>query len=163
MIGYVNQEPTLFNDTIFNNILYGKPFSSEDQVIEAAKKSYAYDFIMEKELGFKYQLGEDGGKLSLGEKQRISIARALLKDSPIMILDEATSALDYNSELIVRKAIKELTKNRTTIIIAHRLSTVRTADKILVINQGRIVEQGKHEELLELDGYYKEMYNLEFV
>ncbi len=163
LIGYVNQEPTLFNDTIFNNILYGKPFSSGDQVIEAAKKSYAYDFIMEKELGFKYQLGEDGGKLSLGEKQRISIARALLKDSPIMILDEATSALDYNSELIVRKAIKELTKNRTTIIIAHRLSTVRTADKILVINQGRVVEQGKHEELLELDGYYKEMYNLEFV
>ncbi len=161
LIGYVNQEPILFNDTISNNILYGKPSSSKDQLIEVAKKAYAYDFIMEKESGFEYQLGEDGGKLSLGEKQRISIARALLKDSPIMILDEATSALDYNSELIVRKAIKELTQNRTTVIIAHRLSTVRKADKILVLNQGRIVEQGRHEELLELDGYYKELFDLE--
>lgn len=162
LFGYINQEPVLFNDTLYNNILYGDPSATREQVIEVAKKAYAYEFIMDKEQGFDFNLGEDGGKLSLGEKQRISIARAMLKDSPIMILDEATSALDYHSELLVRKALKDLMKNKTTIVIAHRLSTIKEADRILVVNKGKIIEQGNHQELMNHSGHYKSLYELEF-
>ena len=163
MFGYVNQEPVLFNDTIFNNILFGNPNATIEEVEIAARLSYAHDFVVEKDLGYSTNMGEDGGKLSLGEKQRISIARALLKNSPILILDEATSALDYESELIVRKALQQLIKNRTTVIIAHRLSTIKNADKIIVIDKGRIVEFGTHEELLRLNGYYKKLNQFEFI
>jgi len=163
IFGYVNQEPVLFNDTIYNNVWFGETKASRDQIIDAAKKSYAHEFIINKEKGYETNLGEDGGKLSLGEKQRMSIARALLRNSPIMILDEATSALDYKSELIVRKALQELMKNRTTIIIAHRLSTIKSADKILVIDSGEVVEQGTHDELIALNGKYKQMTEFEFL
>ncbi len=163
LFGYVNQEPVLFNDTIHNNILFGNPNATVEEVEEAAKLSFAHDFIIEKELAYNTDLGEDGGKLSLGEKQRISIARTLLKNSPILILDEATSALDYESELIVRKALQYLMKDRTTIVIAHRLSTIQNADKILVLAKGHIVEQGTHEELLKLSGYYQKLTQFEFL
>ncbi|NOQ27464.1 MAG: ATP-binding cassette domain-containing protein [Bacteroidales bacterium] len=163
LFGYVNQEPVLFNDTIYNNILFGNPNASEDEITIAAKLSFAHDFILEKEMGYNTNLGEDGGKLSLGEKQRISIARAILKNAPILILDEATSALDYESELMVRKALGYLMKDKTTIVIAHRLLTIKNADKIIVIDQGKIVEQGTHEELLKLNGHYKKLTEFEFL
>ena len=163
LFGYVNQEPVLFNDTIYNNIWFGNPNASKQEIKEAAKKSFAHDFIMAKEQGYDTSLGEDGAKLSLGERQRISIARALLKNSPVMILDEATSALDYESEQIVRKALQELMKNRTTIIIAHRLATIKNADKIIVIDNGEIIEHGTHEELIILNGRYKQMTEFEFL
>lgn len=163
LFGYVNQEPVLFNDTIHNNILFGNPNATIEEVEEAAKLSFAHDFIIEKELAYNTNLGEDGGRLSLGEKQRISIARTLLKNSPILILDEATSALDYESELMVRKALQYLMKDRTTIVIAHRLSTIKNADRIIVVDQGKIVEQGNHEELLKLNAYYKKITQFEFL
>ncbi len=163
LFGYVNQEPVLFNDTIYNNILFGNPNATIEEVEEAAKLSYAHDFIMGKELAYNTDLGEDGGRLSLGEKQRISIARTLLKNSPILILDEATSALDYESELIVRKALQYLMKDRTIIVIAHRLSTIKNADRIIVLDKGKIVEQGNHEELLKLNAYYKKLTQFEFL
>lgn len=163
LFGYVNQEPVLFNDTIHNNILFGNPNATIEEVEEAAKLSFAHDFIIEKELAYNTNLGEDGGRLSLGEKQRISIARTLLKNSPILILDEATSALDYESELIVRKALQSLMKDRTIIVIAHRLSTIKNADKIIVLDKGKIVEQGNHEELLKLNAYYKKITQFEFL
>lgn len=163
LFGYVNQEPVLFNDSIYNNLLFGNPDVSESEIKEAARRAFAHDFIIQKENGYQTNLGEDGSKLSLGEKQRISIARALLKNAPIMILDEATSALDYESEQLVQKALKELMKHRTTIIIAHRLSTIKNADKILVIDQGKIAEQGSHDELIKLNGKYKEMTEFEFL
>ncbi|HAF30769.1 MAG TPA: antibiotic ABC transporter ATP-binding protein [Bacteroidales bacterium] len=163
LFGYVNQEPVLFNDTIYNNILFGNPNATNEEVIEASKLSFAHDFIRAKELNYDTNLGEDGGRLSLGEKQRVSIARALLKNSPILILDEATSALDYESESVVRKALQNLMKNKTTIIIAHRLSTIKNADLIIVIDQGRVVEQGTHEELLKLNGYYQKLTRFEYL
>ncbi len=163
LFGYVNQEPVLLNDTIYNNIWFGNQNATETEIKEAAQRSFAHEFIIKKEQGYDTHLGEDGGKLSLGEKQRISIARALLKNSPVMILDEATSALDYESELLVRKALKELKKNRTTIIIAHRLSTIKNADKILVIHEGKIIEQGTHKELIQRNGKYKQMTEFEFL
>jgi subfamily B ATP-binding cassette protein MsbA len=163
LFGYVNQEPVLFNDTIYNNILFGNPNATNEEVIEASKLSFAHDFIQAKELNYDTNLGEDGGRLSLGEKQRVSIARALLKNSPILILDEATSALDYESESVVRKALQNLMKNKTTIIIAHRLSTIKNADMIIVIDQGRVVEQGTHEELLKLNGYYQKLNRFEYL
>ena len=163
LFGYVNQEPVLFNDTIYNNILFGNPSATQSQVEEASNLSFAHDFIEQKELSYETNLGESGEKLSLGEKQRISIARALLKNPPILILDEATSALDYESELIVRKALQNLMKDRTTIVIAHRLSTIKNADKIVVVDQGKIVEQGTHEELLSLQAYYYKLSQLEFL
>ena len=163
LFGYVNQEPILFNDTIYNNILFGNIDASNEQVEKAASLSYAHDFIIQKELAYETKLGESGDKLSLGEKQRISIARALLKNPPILILDEATSALDYESEMIVRDALQNLMKDRTTIIIAHRLSTIKNADKIIVIDQGKVVEQGSHEELLSLNGFYSKLNKLEFL
>jgi subfamily B ATP-binding cassette protein MsbA len=163
LFGYVNQEPVLFNDSIYNNILFGNQNATKEQIEKAARLSFAHDFIMQKEQAYETNLGESGDKLSLGEKQRISIARALLNNPPILILDEATSALDYNSELIVRKALGNLMKDRTTIVIAHRLSTIKSADKILVVDQGKVVEQGTHDELIEQKEYYYKLNQLEFL
>ncbi len=161
LIGNVNQEAILFNDTIFNNIAFGVENATMEQVIEAAKIANAHDFIMEKEEGYMTNIGDRGGKLSGGQRQRISIARAILKNPPILILDEATSALDTESEKIVQEALDRLTSTRTTIVIAHRLSTIRNADMICVMHEGRIVEKGKHEELIALDGYYKKLYDMQ--
>jgi subfamily B ATP-binding cassette protein MsbA len=161
-VGIVTQEPILFNDTIRNNIAYGNTEATKEEIIEATKSAYAHDFIN----GFTHKLdtiiGERGVRLSGGQKQRICIARALLKNAPILILDEATSALDTESEKAVQKALENLMKGRTTFVIAHRLSTVRHADRIVVIVEGQIVEEGKHEDLLALDGEYRKLYNMQF-
>ena len=161
LIGNVNQEAILFNDTIFNNIAFGVEGATMEQVIEAAKIANAHDFIMEKENGYQTNIGDRGAKLSGGQRQRISIARAILKNPPILILDEATSALDTESEKLVQEALDRLTGSRTTIAIAHRLSTIKNADEICVMNEGRIVERGKHEELLQLNGYYKRLNDMQ--
>jgi len=163
LYAYVNQEPVLFNDTLYNNILFGNPRAERNEIENAAKLSFAHDFIIEKGLAYETNLGEDGSKLSLGEKQRISIARAILKNAPILILDEATSALDYKSESIIRKALEFLMKHKTTIVIAHRLSTIKNADHILVLKEGEIIEQGTHEELLKLNSYYKDLVKFELI
>ncbi|WP_217332114.1 lipid A ABC transporter ATP-binding protein/permease MsbA [Gilliamella apis] len=158
-IGLVSQNVHLFNDTIANNIAYGQIGEySLNQIEEAAKKAYAYDFIKELENGFDTVVGENGILLSGGQRQRIAIARALLRDNPILILDEATSALDSESEKAIQKALEELQKGRTSIVIAHRLSTIETADKILVIDGGEIVEQGNHHELISQNGIYSKLY-----
>lgn len=161
MMGNVNQEAILFNDTFFNNISFGVENATLEQVIEAAKIANAHDFIMASENGYDTMIGDRGGKLSGGQRQRISIARAILKNPPILILDEATSALDTESERMVQDALEKLMKNRTTIAIAHRLSTIRHADEICVLHEGRIVERGKHDELLALDGYYKKLCDMQ--
>ena len=161
LIGNVNQEAILFNDTIFNNIAFGVENATMEQVIEAAKIANAHDFIMEKEDGYMTNIGDRGGKLSGGQRQRISIARAILKNPPILILDEATSALDTESEKIVQEALDRLTSSRTTIVIAHRLSTIKNADLICVMHEGRIVERGRHDELIALDGYYKKLHDMQ--
>ncbi len=161
LIGNVNQEAILFNDTIFNNIAFGVENATREQVEEAARIANAHDFIMEKEKGYDTIIGDRGGKLSGGQRQRISIARAILKNPPILILDEATSALDTESERLVQEALDRLTSDRTTIAIAHRLSTIRSADEIFVMNEGRIVERGKHEELIALGGYYKKLNDMQ--
>ena len=155
LIGNVNQEAILFNDTFFNNIAFGVENATMEQVIEAAKIANAHDFIMEKPEGYNTNIGDRGGKLSGGQRQRVSIARAILKNPPILILDEATSALDTESERLVQEALERLMKTRTTIAIAHRLSTIKNVDEICVLYEGEIVERGRHEELLELDGYDK--------
>ena len=161
LIGNVNQEAILFNDTFFNNIAFGVENATMEQVVEAAKIANAHDFIMETELGYQTNIGDRGGKLSGGQRQRISIARAILKNPPILILDEATSALDTESERLVQEALERLMKTRTTIAIPHRLSTIKNADEICVLYEGEIVERGKHEELLEKNGYYKRLNDMQ--
>ena len=161
LIGNVNQEAILFNDTFFNNIAFGVENATLEQVMEAAKIANAHDFIMETEHGYNTNIGDRGGKLSGGQRQRISIARAILKNPPILILDEATSALDTESERLVQEALERLMKTRTTIAIAHRLSTIKNADEICVLYEGKIVERGKHEELIQLNGYYKRLNDMQ--
>lgn len=157
LIGNVNQEAILFNDTFFNNITFGCPDATMEQVIEAAKIANAHDFIMESENGYDTMIGDRGGRLSGGQRQRVSIARAILKNPPILILDEATSALDTESERLVQEALERLMKTRTTIAIAHRLSTIKNADEICVLYEGEIVERGTHDELIAINGYYKKL------
>ncbi len=161
-IGIVTQDPILFNDTIRNNIAYGSLGASESDIVAAAKAAYAYDFIKGLPEEFNTAVGEKGVRLSGGEKQRICIARALLKNAPILILDEATSSLDSEAELAVQRALDNLMKGRTTFVIAHRLSTIRHADRIIVIVSGRIVEEGRHEELLALRGEYWKLHEMQF-
>ena len=161
LTGYVNQEPILFNDTIFNNIAFGVEGATMEQVIEAAKIANAHDFIMEKEDGYQTNIGDRGMKLSGGQRQRISIARAILKNPPILILDEATASLDTESERLVQEALDRLMSSRTTIAIAHRLSTIKNSDEIIVMHEGRIVERGKHEDLIALGGYYKKLNDMQ--
>lgn len=161
LIGNVNQEAILFNDTIFNNIAFGVENATQEQVEAAARIANAHDFIIDMEEGYQTCVGDRGGRLSGGQRQRISIARAILKNPPILILDEATSALDTESERLVQDALEKLMKSRTTIAIAHRLSTIKNADVIYVMHEGKIVEQGTHEQLIELGGYYKKLNDLQ--
>lgn len=160
-MGNVNQEAILFNDTFFNNIAFGVDNASIEQVVEAAKIANAHDFITATENGYQSNIGDRGSKLSGGQRQRVSIARAILKNPPILILDEATSALDTESEKLVQEALENLMQNRTTLVVAHRLSTIKRADEICVLHEGKIVERGKHDELLELDGYYKRLCDMQ--
>lgn len=161
-IGLVTQETVLFNDTIRNNIAYGREDLSLDFVRQAARAAYADDFILEQPKGYDTVIGESGSHLSGGQRQRLSIARAILKDAPILILDEATSHLDTESEALVQKALDNLTRDRTTLVVAHRLSTVMRADRIVVLEEGRVVEDGTHDELLSRDGLYRKLYDLQF-
>ncbi len=161
LIGNVNQEAILFNDTFYNNITFGVESATMEQVIEAAKIANAHDFIMESENGYNTMIGDRGGRLSGGQRQRVSIARAILKNPPILILDEATSALDTESEYLVQEALERLMKSRTTIAIAHRLSSIKRADEIFVLYEGEIVERGQHDELIEKNGYYRRLHDLQ--
>ena len=163
MIAYVGQDLTLFNDTVRNNIAYGLlENKSENQIINASKTAHAYEFIMSFDKGFDTLVGDNGVLLSGGQRQRIAIARAILKDSPILLLDEATSSLDSESEKLIQQALENLRKNRTTIVIAHRLSTIEKADNIIVLDEGKIVEQGSHEILIENDGLYSNLHKIQF-
>jgi subfamily B ATP-binding cassette protein MsbA len=161
-ISIVSQETFLFNDTVFDNIAYGKPEAREEEVIAAARSARADEFIERLPEGYRTVIGERGVKLSGGQRQRLAIARALLKDAPILILDEATSHLDSESERLVQEALTVLMKRRTVLVIAHRLSTVREASRIVVLEQGRVVETGTHEELLAGHGLYRHLYELQF-
>ena len=161
LIGNVNQESILFNDTIFNNIAFGVENASLEDVMAAARIANAHEFIMEKEGGYDFVIGDRGVKLSGGQRQRISIARAILKNPPILILDEATASLDTESEKIVQEALERLMSTRTTIAIAHRLSTIRNSDEIIVLHEGKIVERGRHEELLALNGHYRRLNDMQ--
>jgi len=161
LMGNVNQEAILFNDTFFNNIAFGVENATMEQVIEAAKIANAHDFISATENGYESTIGDRGSKLSGGQRQRVSIARAILKNPPILILDEATSALDTESEKMVQEALESLMLNRTTLVVAHRLSTIKKADEICVLHEGKIVERGKHDDLITLDGYYKRLCDMQ--
>ena len=161
-MGIVTQEPILFNDSIRNNIAYGKRNATDKEIIKAAEAAYAYDFIQNFPNKFDTNIGELGGRLSGGEKQRICIARALLKDAPILILDEATSSLDAEAEMLVQKALENLMKGRTTFVIAHRLSTIDYADRIVVIVNGRVEEEGKQEELISMQGEFFKLYQMQY-
>jgi subfamily B ATP-binding cassette protein MsbA len=162
-IGIVTQETILFNDTVYNNISYGSRWPSEAQVCEAARVALAEEFILEMPLGYQTVIGERGQRLSGGQRQRIAIARALLKNPPILILDEATSELDSESEMLVQRALANLMAGRTVVVIAHRLSTVRRADRIVVIDRGAICEVGSHEDLVNHGGIYQRLHELQFV
>ena len=162
LVGFVTQEVVLFNDTVRNNIAYGRSDADEAKVIAAAQAAHAHDFIAALPEGYDTTVGEGGVLLSGGQRQRLAIARALFKDPPILILDEATSALDTESERLVQQALNNLMRGRTTLVIAHRLSTIRSADKIVVLDKGRIVEMGRHEELIARKGVYRRLYDLQF-
>ena len=162
-IGIVQQDVFLFSGTFYENILYGNPNANKKQVIIAAKKANIYDYIMSLPEGFETQIGERGVKLSGGQKQRLSIARVFLKNPSILILDEATSALDNTTEILIQKSLDSLKKGRTTIVVAHRLSTIKNADEILVVSNGKIIEQGNHNKLMRKNnGVYKKLYNAQF-
>lgn len=163
LIGIVTQESLLFNDTVFNNIAFGIENPDREKVIEAAKLANAHNFIMEMENGYETNIGDQGAKLSGGQRQRLCIARAIMKNPQILILDEATSALDTESERLVQEALSNLMKDRTSLVIAHRLSTIKNSDNIVVLNEGRIVESGKHDELIELNGAYKRLHDLQLI
>ncbi|MEK6337170.1 MAG: ATP-binding cassette domain-containing protein [Acidobacteriota bacterium] len=161
-LALVTQETVLFNDTVRYNLTYGRPDATEAQLHHAAQTALAHDFILELPDGYDTVIGERGTFLSGGQRQRLAIARAVLIDAPVLVLDEATSALDAESEQLVQRAIANLIQDRTTIVIAHRLSTVRRADLIVVMERGRIIEQGTHAELLERGGHYQKLYELQF-
>jgi len=162
LFGIVNQEPILFNDTLYNNIAFASDNASEEEVIQAAKIANAHEFILATEDGYQTGIGDRGSKLSGGQRQRISIARAILKNPPLLILDEATSALDTESERLVQEAIDNLMKHRTSLVIAHRLSTIRNVDWIFVLHNGEIIEQGGYKQLLELNGEFKKLHDNQF-
>lgn len=161
-IGIVQQDVYLFNSSIRENILYGRLDATDEEVVEAAKRANIHEYIMSLEKGYDTVIGERGVRLSGGQKQRLSIARVFLKNPPILILDEATSALDNTTEILIQKALDELCKGRTTLVVAHRLSTIKNADEIAVISEGEVAEQGTHEELIAKNGIYKSLYNLQF-
>lgn len=161
-IGIVQQDVFLFNGSIRDNILYGRLDATEEEVEEAARRANIHDWVMTLEHGYDTEIGERGVRLSGGQKQRLSIARVFLKDPAILILDEATSALDNTTEILIQQALDELCRGRTTIVVAHRLSTIRSADMIAVISDGRVAEEGTHEELMKKDGVYAGLYRLQF-
>jgi ABC-type multidrug transport system fused ATPase/permease subunit len=160
-IGLVTQEPLLFDDTVLNNIRYGSPQATKQQVIDAARKAYAHRFIEELlEKGYDTNVGQLGGRLSGGQRQRISLARAILRDPPILILDEATSQIDLESEQLIHKVLEQFARGRTAIIITHRLQTLDLADRVLVLDQGRVVDLGAHDELMNRCDLYRRLYQI---